>query len=90
MSDTWELDLSLVQSATEAVLTLRELSPAGSMVGGLVVVSAGDSNVVYVTGGTDRAFGADVVGGRVSMPVTEPLQARKLIIFENKMMQNYC
>jgi len=85
MSDTWELDLSLVQSATEAVLTLRELSPAGSMVGGLVVVSAGDSNVVYVTGGTDRAFGADVVGGRVSMPVTEPLQARKLIIFENKM-----
>ena len=85
MSDTWELDLSLMQSTSEALMILRELSPVGSVQGGVATVSAGASNVVYVVGGSVNSFTADLLNIVLSMPVIEPLEARKLIVFENKM-----
>ena len=85
LRDTWELDLNLVQSTTEALMMLRELSPTGSLVGGVVGVSAGASSRVYVTGGSRSPFALEMISGIQSRTVPDAVEARELLVFELKM-----
>ena len=91
LSDAWEVDLGLVQSNAEALMTLRELTPAGTAVGGVVAVSTGASNRVYVTGGSKTPYAFELLACRagdvcnMSKSVPQALEAREIMVFESKM-----
>ena len=85
LSDAWEIDLNLVQSTSEALMTLRELTPTGTAMGGVVAVSAGASNLVYVTGGSNTPFEFKLLAGEMSKSVPQALEIREIMVFESKM-----
>ena len=85
LSDAWEIDLNLIQSTSEALMTLRELTPSGMAVGGVVAVSAGTSNLVYVTGGSNTPFAYTLLAGNTSKSVPQALEMREIMVFESKM-----
>ena len=83
--DTWEIDLRLVQSTTEALMTLRELSPVGRPVGGVQAISRGAENLLYISGGSKTPFSMELLAGVQSSMISEPMEARELLVFESKM-----
>jgi hypothetical protein len=85
LNDAWEIDLNLIQSTSEALMTLRELTPSGMAVGGVVAVSAGTSNLVYVTGGSNTPFAYTLLAGNTSKSVPQALEMREIMVFESKM-----
>ena len=85
-NDMWELDLNLVQSVTDALLVLRELSPVASGLGGAVAVSLdGSDQRLHVLGGCAIPFANNLLGQIYQRGVPYAAESREIFVFELKM-----